>query len=258
MNEVVCGIRMVGVRSMKDQWAETRRDFGKALAGLMIGGKAPAWAEKGPRVPVLVELFTSEGCSSCPPADRLLERLHREQPVAGADVIVLSEHVDYWNYIGWKDPFSSPTFSARQQEYARRFRIDSVYTPQMVVDGLSQFVGSDSRAAESVIREAARKGKASFSIGDAGGKVELGLAPSPDRMRIFVAKVKDEGLSKVTRGENSGRELRHVRVATELKEIGRTEPDREWTGSVEKWSAVAFAQRVSDGRIMAVTRLVGS
>src|SRR5579863_7576892 len=109
-----------------------------------------------PRTPVLVELFTSEGCSDCPPADALLEKLDRSQPVRNAQMVVLSEHVDYWNDIGWKDPYSSHEFSARQGDYAHRFRLDGPYTPQMVVDGEAQFVGSDERRAILAIEGAAK------------------------------------------------------------------------------------------------------
>src|SRR5438876_9247868 len=110
--------------------------------GAALGLAGPPDILPEQRQAILVELFTSEGCSSCPPADALLERLDRSQPIPEAQIVVLSEHVD-WNHIGWADPYSSPAFSARQQQYARRFRTQGPYTPQMVVDGRIEFVGSD-------------------------------------------------------------------------------------------------------------------
>src|SRR5271163_3702639 len=128
------------------------------------GGTGRPAIDSAQRTPVLVELFTSEGCSDCPPADALLQRLDRSQPVSGAELIVLSEHVDYWNNIGWKDPYSSHEYSERQGAYAGKFGLGSVYTPQMVVDGRFQFVGSDERRAIEAIKNATKEKKISVNI----------------------------------------------------------------------------------------------
>jgi len=119
------------------------------------------------RTPVLVELFTSEGCSDCPPADALLAELDAKQFAPGAEAIVMSEHVTYWNHLGWRDPFSLDTMTQRQEAYVRRFGLDSAYTPQAVVDGATQFVGSDGRAMLAAVSKAAAKPKMSLTIENA-------------------------------------------------------------------------------------------
>ena len=208
--------------------------------------------------PVLVELFTSEGCSDCPPADRLLQQLYESQPVPGAEIIVLSEHVDYWDGQGWKDPFSLHFFSERQEEYARRFHLDSVYTPQMVVDGETEFVGSDGRRALSAIAAAAREKKATIRITRVSGpRVRIEVDPQPGHgSEVYLAVVEKTGASQVLRGENRGRHLNHVAIARRVEAIGKFNGRAPFTKELvvnesgrPAFRLVAFVQDGGTGRV---------
>lgn len=172
--------------------------------------------------PVLVELFTSEGCSSCPSADRVLTQLEKEQSNPNADIITLSLHVDYWDRIGWKDPFSSALYSQRQAVYGQAFNLDSNYTPQMVVDGQTEFVGSNMSNANKAITESAKNVKATVELQSAENnlKVKISDIPKHENATIFLAIAEDNLSSNVTRGENSGKKLAHTSVVRELKSIG--------------------------------------
>ena len=176
------------------------------------------------RTPVIVELFTSEGCSSCPPADALLSQLTKNQPVAGADVIALGEHVDYWDHGGWADRFSSRRFSARQSDYANAFRRDTVYTPQMIVDGQAQFVGSDEDAARAAIARAAHQPKARVSLTRVGETLSVQvdhLPPANSGPDEVLLAVTEDGLSSsVGGGENAGRRLGHSAVVRQFTPLG--------------------------------------
>src|SRR5262245_17840110 len=138
---------------------------------------------------VLVELFTSEGCSSCPPADRTLAFLSENQPVRDVEIIPLAFHVDYWDRLGWKDPFSSALFTQRQEKYAQHFQIDSAYTPQMVVDGESQFVGSQQGKANNEIAEAGARVKGKVDAFLADGMIKVNVVDLPDHKdsTVFLA-----------------------------------------------------------------------
>ena len=176
-------------------------------------------------VPVLAELFTSEGCSSCPPADALLMQLDRLQPVAGAHIVVLSEHVDYWNSLGWRDPFSSPQFSRRQADYARTLGSE-VYTPQLVIDGRVQVNGSGGRDIQAAVARAAARPKLPVQIEQAlreGGEavVHVTIAALPSgKSDVWVAIADETDQSSVSKGENSGRKLAHVAVARSVSKVG--------------------------------------
>lgn len=224
------------------------------------------------RVPVLLELFTSEGCSSCPPADRLLQILDEKQPASGADLIVLSEHVDYWNNLGWKDPFSSSQYTARQQDYTGRYNIDGVYTPQLIVDGRYGFVGSDGHEASSAIQWAIRERKIPIAISNvarSGNQISARVDLPADqnfkggRGVLYVALADNRQESHVARGENAGRLLAHVAVTRVLKQIGTINLDSASTteialpiqpGSVPSGSRlVVFIQDPKSGHVLGVT-----
>ena len=184
--------------------------------------------------PVIVELFTSQGCSSCPPADQVLMQLDRERVVSGAPVIALSQHVDYWNQLGWRDPYSSAQFSQRQGEYSEAFGRDGVYTPQMVVDGRAEFVGSSMTKAREAIARASRLPKAKVQIAfapPAPGAQRNALALSvrvenlpatsvDDTAEVWLAITESELGSSVPTGENAGRNLRHAAVVRQLSSLG--------------------------------------
>jgi hypothetical protein len=185
------------------------------------------------RTPVVVELFTSEGCSSCPPADGVLSRLAREQPIAGAQVIPLGMHVTYWDQLGWKDPASLADATARQQDYGRLFGEDRIYTPQAVIDGRDELVGSDETGVQRAVARAAERSHAHVTVSARYANntivahVSVADVPSDvkDKLRTLVLVTEDGLSSVVTRGENGGRTLHHdavvrrVSSATEIPDI---------------------------------------
>jgi len=206
------------------------------------------------RAPVLVELFTSEGCSSCPPADLLLQKLDPQ-------AIILSEHVDYWNQLGWKDPFYSAAFTARQQSYSRILLTEGPYTPQMVVDGETQFVGSDAARAALAIGHAARARKAEVTLkrSDAGLQIETTAAPA--HADVFLALADETGASQVSAGENNGRRLQHVAIARSIQKIGSVKRGATFSRLIELpratsgQRAVVFLQESGPGRVSGAAML---
>lgn len=219
-------------------------------------------ASPGARMPVVVELFTSEGCSSCPPADDLLIRLEKEQPVPGANILALSEHVDYWDGIGWRDRFSSPAFTARQQRYAAALHARGAYTPQMVVDGSEEFVGSDPFHAADAVARAARSPKARVGLLCHGAslRIEVDSLPAGVQDAAVLLALTESGLSSDVRsGENRGRLMRHAQVVRSLESAGRISKGRfsgehrlhpaAWANPAAL-SAVALVQEIRTMRIV--------
>lgn len=254
------------------------------VPALIVMAISPRGTRAAAPVPVLVELFTSEGCSDCPAADGVLEKFTTGQPIAGAEIIGLGEHVDYWDRLGWKDRFSSAALTHRQQQYQARFRTDSVYTPQMVVGGTAQLVGSDENAARRAIERALAsphgvvhirvddverdaqprdRGAEPRSLQVTVSVADLPAAGGDDRADIVVAVTEDHLRSDVKRGENHGRVLTHAAVVRHMVTVGQA--SRHGTSSARAeiplatdWQRgslrlVAFVQEQRGRAILAAT-----
>jgi hypothetical protein len=239
-----------------------------SIAALMLAATAPhAPSAAGTPVPVVVELFTSEGCSSCPPADALLQKFDK-QPYSSAELIVLSEHVDYWNHIGWTDPYSAHAYSERQNSYGDRLHLDSVYTPQMIVDGTTEFVGSSSQEAEKAFKKTTSAVKIPvriFNIKLEGnllkGRIETGTLPAQYvKADVILVVALNHAESQVAAGENSGRRLTHVAVVRALVKAGSIPSGQSFAQDVSlkldkaidpsQLRVIAFVQEPGPGRIL--------
>ena len=219
---------------------------------------------------VLVELFTSEGCSDCPPADELLRQVSGHKTADGRLIVGISEHVSYWNSLGWRDPFSSEQYTDRQNDYGSHFGLNGVYTPQMVVNGREQFVGSDHRALEAAFASEAQRNQIELHITSAQ-IVEKSITfsysasnlPAKSSLQLVAVLVDDMDRSNVLRGENSGRELAHASVARALMSLGTLHETEErsmslplppsfTTNSAGGHHLVLFAQQNGAGAVLGI------
>lgn len=232
-----------------------------ALPLLFLAGAACTWAcaaaegepKRSAAGPIVVELFTSQGCSSCPPADRQLSKLARAGSLSGRPLAPLSFHVDYWDDLGWTDPYASPAWTERQHAYARALRDRSVYTPQIVIGGSRGMVGSKSFDVNAAIRMAPAPALLPAKATWSETQLEVTTTAPPDA-DVLVAVWEDGRRIEVTRGENAGKALGNDRVVRRLERVARAgkqgtiriELDRSWRSV----GAVVFAQR-ADKRIIA-------
>jgi hypothetical protein len=238
-----------------------------SLGAWFFGRRAGGDSSPGARffaTPVVVELFSSEGCSSCPPADDYLARLDRTQPIQGVSVIALEEHVDYWDRLGWRDPFGRPEHGARQQQYAALVSDRRVFTPEIVIDGHSVMEGGDEDQARRLMQESSLAPKARIALAQSGSRVTVDVSDVPraapdDPAEVWLA-ITEGGLSTdVARGENAGRRLAHAPVVRQLRSLGRVsaptfhaettlDPDPSWKPRALR--TVVFVQLAKSRRIV--------
>jgi hypothetical protein len=251
-----------------------------ALSSLLVGivlavhpsisANQPAPPDQ-PRVPILLELFTSEGCSSCPPADDFVRRMDENQPVNGAQLIVLSEHVDYWDHDGWKDKYSSAQFTERQNGYVHALNLQTSYTPQMILDGSIVLKGNPSEIEQTFAKE--------LKVPKIPVRIASATIEAPSRLKlrveadgvekhggtVWVAVALDHAASQVSAGENSGKHLEHVAVVEELKKAGKLEKGKPFAQDVvlslkpdidpKNVRVIAFVQEPNEGRVLGAASL---
>ena len=238
-----------------------------ALAGAVILSSSLVFAQ-GAALPAepfaVVELFASEGCSSCPPADELLGQIAADASRNHQRIYTLSFEVDYWDSLGWKDPYSSPLFTERQHQYAKALASSKVYTPQMIVNGQDAFVGSDaSHAKEAIIKSLSTPAAASIRLTvdqlQDGLKINYELSKQIPNTILNIALVERKVQSHVTAGENEGRILNHVNVVRTFKSIVFTgvrgsiviaQPQEK---DLSAYSLIAYAQSRPDMTVLAAT-----
>jgi hypothetical protein len=230
-------------------------------------------ADNTATTPVLVELFTSEGCSSCPPADALLEKMDALQPIPGTQLIVLSEHVDYWNHDGWTDPYSSASITDRQSAYVRALGLKTPFTPQFLVDGTAELQTHDNEQIVQFLRKVASAPKVPMRLVSVSvepgnpavvqGRIESDVNSEKHKAEVYVAIALDHADSQVLRGENNGRHLSHVAVVKEFTKVGKLEPGKSLSqdfrvklklpgpGSMNL-RIVALAQESGPGKVLGV------
>ncbi|MGX0877382.1 hypothetical protein ACSSV4_002070 [Roseovarius sp. MBR-154] len=233
-----------------------RQRLTTALAGLMMLVTLPGWASERP---VVVELFTSQGCPSCPPADAFLEQL-----AARDDVFALSLHVDYWDYIGWEDTFGSPDHTARQRGYARASDRKMIYTPQMIINGADHVVGTRLKDVIDLIDKhlAQSAEDIAVSVQEEGGAVHLSArTPEPRTMPLAVHLVRylPEETVEIERGENAGKTITYVNIVTEMQTLAQWDTQEPLELTFDRPEGVAalaiLLQYVDHGTIEAVARL---
>jgi hypothetical protein len=246
---------------------------GWLMAGFManaLRAATPAGGDNANPNPILVELFTSEGCSSCPPADEFVQKLDKLQPVSGAQLIVLSEHVDYWDHDGWKDPNSSHALTERQGAYVRMMGLDTPYTPQIIIDGAKEVKIGDAQAVERVFQQAVVSPKVPVHISSVSvdpknpgllhAHVNADAATIKHGADIYLAVALDRVESQVLHGENGGRRLTHVAVVQQIEKIGKLKKGDAFAQDVQlklktdtpldNLRVVAFAQESGPGKVL--------